>query len=124
MQLVSVTGIYGITFLIAWFAAVINWAWENGFDWPRIRWGVLTYASLLVAIHFFGGVRLLFPPEGSTVRIASLTRPDIPIFATDRASADQRIDHSRDTAGPRSHRLIVKICCDGLPADRRRSQRF
>jgi apolipoprotein N-acyltransferase len=83
MQLVSVTGIYGITFLIAWFAAVINWAWENGFDWPRIRWGVLTYASLLVAIHFFGGVRLLFPPEGSTVRIASLTRPDIPIFPSD-----------------------------------------
>ncbi|HYX50673.1 MAG TPA: hypothetical protein VE843_13070, partial [Ktedonobacteraceae bacterium] len=31
MQLVSVTGIWGITFLITWFAAVVNWAWERGF---------------------------------------------------------------------------------------------
>ena len=34
MQLVSVTGIWGITFLIAWFAAVVNWAWEQDFAWP------------------------------------------------------------------------------------------
>jgi apolipoprotein N-acyltransferase len=37
MQVVSVTGIWGITFLIAWFAAVVNWAWERGF--PGLGYG-------------------------------------------------------------------------------------
>lgn len=80
MQLASVTGIYGITFLIAWFAAVVNWAWENGFDWPRSHSGVLTYAAILVTVLCFGGIRLMFPPSGPTVRVASLTRPDIVAF--------------------------------------------
>jgi apolipoprotein N-acyltransferase len=83
MQLASVTGIYGITFLIAWFAAVVNWAWQNGFDWLRIRRGVSTFAVLLFAVLFLGGARLMFPPSRSTVRVASLTRPDIPLFPSD-----------------------------------------
>ena len=29
LQVVSVTGIWGLTFLITWFAAVVNWAWEQ-----------------------------------------------------------------------------------------------
>ncbi len=28
MQLFSVTGIWGLSFLIAWFASGLNWAWE------------------------------------------------------------------------------------------------
>ena len=41
-QLASVTGIWGITFLIGWFASTANTLWEHGFDarriagwWPR-----------------------------------------------------------------------------------------
>ena len=30
MQLASVTGMIGITFLMGWFASVANWAWERG----------------------------------------------------------------------------------------------
>ena len=32
VQTASITGIWGISFLIAWFASVVNTAWENGFD--------------------------------------------------------------------------------------------
>ena len=32
VQTASITGIWGISFLITWFAAVVNTAWENGFD--------------------------------------------------------------------------------------------
>ena len=32
LQTASITGIWGISFLIAWFASVVNGAWENGFD--------------------------------------------------------------------------------------------
>ena len=74
MQLASVTGIYGITFLIAWFAATLNWAWERSFEWQSVRRGVLTYGIALAVVVSFGSVRLMFEPHGPTVRVASLTR--------------------------------------------------
>lgn len=81
MQLASVTGIYGITFLIAWFASVVNWAWESGFNWVHIRRGTLAYAAVLVAVLSFGSVRLMIAPSGPTVRVASLTAPDMATFS-------------------------------------------
>ncbi len=32
IQTASITGIWGISFLVAWFASVLNTAWENDFD--------------------------------------------------------------------------------------------
>jgi apolipoprotein N-acyltransferase len=86
MQLAAVTGLYGITFLIAWFAAVVNWVWKNDFEWLRIRRGVLSYAAVYFAVLFFGSVRLMFPPSGPTVRIASLTAPDIDAYPSPDAA--------------------------------------
>jgi apolipoprotein N-acyltransferase len=74
LQLVSVTGIWGITFLIAWFAAVVNWAWERGFAWTQVRVGGLLYAGLLSLVLLSGGARLaLVPPHATAVRIAGLS---------------------------------------------------
>ncbi len=74
VQLVSVTGLWGLSFLITWFASVVNWAWEQGFDWPRVRLGVGLYVGILGAVLLFGSARVaLFPPEADTVRVASLT---------------------------------------------------
>jgi apolipoprotein N-acyltransferase len=81
MQLVSVTGIYGITFLLAWFAAVVNWAWDAGFEHRHVRRGVLGYLLALAAVLAVGAVRLMFAPSGPTVRVASLTAPNIARFA-------------------------------------------
>jgi apolipoprotein N-acyltransferase len=75
MQLVSVTGIWGIGFLIAWFAAVVNWAWDRQFDWGTIHSGVLLYVALCGLILLAGWVRLAFSPEVSTVRIAGIGWP-------------------------------------------------
>ena len=78
MQLLAVTGLPGVGFLIAWFAAIVNGAWERGFEWKRVRDGVLLYAAVLGLVLFAGGLRLaLAPPRAPTVRIAGLTaRPD------------------------------------------------
>ena len=74
MQLVSVTGLWGIVFLMSWLASLVNWAWERGFAWPRVRGGAVLYASLLALVLLFGGARLaLFPAQGSTVRVAGIT---------------------------------------------------
>jgi apolipoprotein N-acyltransferase len=74
MQVVSVTGIWGITFLITWFAAVVNWAWERGFAWPQVRGGGALYAGVLAVVLLAGGARLaLFPPQATLVRVAGLS---------------------------------------------------
>jgi len=75
VQIVSVTGIWGLSFLITWFASVVNWAWEQDFMWSKVRGGVGLYAGILILVLLFGGARLaLFPPQSNTVRVATVTR--------------------------------------------------
>jgi apolipoprotein N-acyltransferase len=74
IQIVSVTGIWGLTFIIAWFASLINWVWQNQCAWPRIRRGVLLYAGILAVVLLFGGIRLVFfAPDADSVRVDSIT---------------------------------------------------
>ena len=54
MQLSSVTGIFGIVFLIAWSASFVNWAWDHDFQWNRIRGGVLLYAGVFSLVMVAG----------------------------------------------------------------------
>ncbi|KAF5418951.1 MAG: apolipoprotein N-acyltransferase [Candidatus Methanocomedens sp.] len=75
MQLVSITGIWGISFLIIWFASVVNWAWEQEFSLPKIYKGASLYLGILIFILLFGGAYLTFlPVDSDTVRVASVTR--------------------------------------------------
>ena len=85
LQLLSVTGLWGIVFLMSWLASVVNWAWERGFAWPRVRGGAVLYASLLALVLLCGGVRLaLFPAPGSTVRVAGIAPSRALIAAFDK----------------------------------------
>ena len=43
MQLASVTGVWGISFLITWFASIVNWIWSQKFEWNKIRKGVIAF---------------------------------------------------------------------------------
>lgn len=74
IQLVSLTGIYGLTFLMALFASLVVRFWEQGFAWARIRPALLGYLCLLGLILFFGEMRLtFFAPRAETVRVAAIT---------------------------------------------------
>lgn len=76
VQVVSVTGVWGPGFLIAWFASMVNWAWEREFAWSKVRVGVGLYAGVLASVLLFGGARLaLFPPRATTVRVAAIVTP-------------------------------------------------
>lgn len=75
MQLVSITGIWGISFLIAWFASLVNWAWEQEFYLSTIRKGISLYLSIFMFILLLGGAYLTFlPADSDTVRVAAITR--------------------------------------------------
>ena len=73
-QLASLTGLWGITFLVAWFASLVNWAWERGFQWGQIKSGAITYAVIILLVLGYGVVRLMTAPEPTaTVKVASFT---------------------------------------------------
>jgi apolipoprotein N-acyltransferase len=84
MQLLSVTGMWGVTFLVSWFASVVNWAWERSFDWRAIRRGAALYAGIMLLVMVYGSARLLFSPtQEGTVRVASVT-----VFEYDALTGD------------------------------------
>lgn len=76
VQLVSVTGIWGLTFLVSWLAPVVNEVWERGPGDRVARRAAGIFAAALVAALVFGGARLAFAsPTSETVRVAALA-PD------------------------------------------------
>jgi apolipoprotein N-acyltransferase len=77
VQLVSVTGIWGIIFLVTWFASVVNWMWERDFSWHKIKRGVGVYSLSLTAVLLFGSLRLvLFSPASYPLRAAAISVPN------------------------------------------------
>ena len=77
MQLLSVTGMWGITFLMTWFATIVNYAWERSFSWPKIRRGIAIYAGIMLAVMAYGNIRLaFFQPQPGTMRVHGFTAVD------------------------------------------------
>ena len=77
LQLLSVTGMWGITFVVSWLATVVNYAWERSFSWREIRRGLAIYAAVMLVVLAYGNVRLaFFQPQPGTVRVAGLTAVD------------------------------------------------
>jgi len=75
LQLLSITGMWGLSFLIAWLAPVVNWAWEQDFALQRVRIGMLTYGGILTVVLVYGSVRMAyFSPQSETLQVASLTQ--------------------------------------------------
>jgi len=102
VQIVSVTGLWGLAFLITWFAPVANWAWERDFDWPRIRRGAALYAGVLLLVLAYGHARLLFtPPHVGTVRVASLTTFDM--------QAGGELDQAEKAGGDALRQMLAGI---------------
>jgi len=72
LQLISITGIYGVTFVILWTASVVNWLWDNEFDKYALGKAVWVYVVLVSIIILYGQIRLAPVSPESTVRIASI----------------------------------------------------
>ena len=89
MQVASVTGLWGITFLVGWFASLVNYVWEKNFQLDR---SALTSAGVLVLILALGMRRTLFYPQaGQTAQIAGFSLPNgtIPAMMSKLGSGDE-----------------------------------
>jgi apolipoprotein N-acyltransferase len=76
MQLASVTGMIGITFLMGWFASAANWAWENRGRGGEVLRGLAAFGAVLAVVLVFGFARLNLAPiseTDETVRVAGIT---------------------------------------------------
>ena len=76
MQLASVTGMIGITFLMGWFASVTNWVLENRDRRSEIIRGLGAFGAVLTVVFIFGFLRLnlmLTSETNETIRIAGIT---------------------------------------------------
>jgi apolipoprotein N-acyltransferase len=80
LQVVSVFGLAGISFLVAWLAAVVNGLWESEWD---LRGGgtPVVFAGVMALVLGFGSVRLRLADHGAeTTRVAALTTPGFRAF--------------------------------------------
>ncbi len=74
LQMATITGIWGIEFLVLWAAPVINAWWESGLDVQPVRVPVIAYSLCLTGLLLAGGLRLVFTrPVTQTVRVAGVT---------------------------------------------------
>jgi apolipoprotein N-acyltransferase len=76
-QLTSITGLWGVTFLVSWFASTVNWIWEEGMAWQRIRRGLAVFASVMLIVLLYGMIRLTyFQPQPGTARMHGIDKAD------------------------------------------------
>jgi apolipoprotein N-acyltransferase len=74
LQLLSITGMWGITFLITWCAAILNELWEHRFDWRSLRGQLGLFAGVLIMVLLFGSRRVyLATPASQSVEAATVT---------------------------------------------------
>lgn len=96
MQLVSITGIWGVSFLITWFASLTNFALEQQFVWGKFKKNAIFYGLILFLVFLYGYGRLFIATQPTdTVCLASVINPREFVARfykpdwTDRASAYQ-----------------------------------
>ncbi|WP_194975891.1 nitrilase-related carbon-nitrogen hydrolase [Aquiflexum lacus] len=77
LQSISVFGMGYITFLIAWFASVSNWVYDQRYEGRNVKKGVLIYGLVLGLTLMYGAYRVQFQNSNSeTIRIASISALD------------------------------------------------
>ena len=76
MQVAAVAGIWGITFLVAWFASAFELAWRNGFAWSAGFEPLVVFTAVASIVVLAGAVRVARAPTNhpSTMRVATINR--------------------------------------------------
>ncbi|MBN2531787.1 MAG: carbon-nitrogen hydrolase family protein [Spirochaetales bacterium] len=70
----SLFGFFGVSFLVAWFASMINYLWEENWNIKKNGYSVLIYIGIMTVMLIYGGIALAFPKRAEkNVLIAGIT---------------------------------------------------
>lgn len=105
VQLVSVTGLWGITFLLYWFASVTVWAIRAYLERRPFGWGIATYGTVLAGALAFGAYRYGTNQAADALPIGGVTVPNLPILEALYQDKTGRPIHVDPTASPASAQL-------------------
>ena len=114
-QLAAVTGIWGISFLMAWAGSVGGWALDRGLAASDVQAGLLLCGGVIALVLVGGGARLAFSGRSSRqVRVATVGRPDellspaeiMAILGDEAPSLDER-ERQRTTLALVNDELLV-----------------
>jgi apolipoprotein N-acyltransferase len=105
---------WGVTFLIMWFASSANAFWEHAFDWHPDRGQLGSFVAVLLAIVLFGYVRLnFFAPTSQAVPAAAITLDDAvsqqASTGVDWLTFSQSTDAERAAARPQFEATIDQL---------------
>ena len=118
LQIVTVTGIYGITFLIYWAAAMVIWIWNNKNKKEYLKKYIIVYGSVIglvfvygiVMFHFVGNSDKSVRIAGVTVPISHLLNDDKDIYSTfySNTFTDENITNARNKLSSVADELFLK----------------
>ena len=114
LQILSIGGMWVITFMLGWFASLANSLWEHDFHWQPVRAQVILYVCLLTAALGYGGWRLASStPASTTVRAAMITGDDRLVnqatSAIDWANFSQSTSAERSALRPRLSATVSQM---------------
>ncbi|HEX6035966.1 MAG TPA: nitrilase-related carbon-nitrogen hydrolase [Anaerolineales bacterium] len=78
IQLASVTGLWGITFTVSWFASLVNHVWENGFKLHRSALASVWVLTLILGLGFGRTLFAALPEQTAQVGGFSLLNGKLP----------------------------------------------
>lgn len=73
IQVRSLFGIWVLVFIHSWLFSIVNYCWENQFNWQKIKRVIIIYAAILSLTFLFGTLKLYYltSKESDTVKIAA-----------------------------------------------------
>ena len=118
LQMVTVTGIYGITFLMYWTAVMAVWIWNNRSKKEYIGKYIIVYGSVIGLVFVYGVVMFHFAGNsGKSVTIAGVTVPisellynDEDVYSTfyTNTFTDENITNARSKLSSAADELLLK----------------
>ena len=118
IQIVTITGIYGITFLMYWTAAMVLWIWNNKSKKEYIGKYIIVYGSVIglvfaygiVMFHFVGNSDKSVRIAGVTVPISHLLNDDKDIYSTfyTNTFTDENLTNARNKLSSVADELFLK----------------
>lgn len=73
VQLAALTGVGGITFLVALGSGLAAAVWSSG--WRAVRTDLVVFGVLLMSALLYGQLRLAMPAPGATIRVGAVVSP-------------------------------------------------